>query len=84
MVFCQSCGMPMDKDEHFGTNVDGSKNEEYCTHCFKKGEFNSPNETLAEMIESCVPYYAEAKNVSHDEAKRDLEKFIPTLKRWRQ
>jgi len=31
---CQSCAMPMNKEEDFGTNADGSKNEEYCTHCF--------------------------------------------------
>ncbi|MBU4293030.1 MAG: zinc ribbon domain-containing protein [Actinobacteria bacterium] len=32
--FCQSCSMPMMKPEDFGTNADGSKNEEYCTYCF--------------------------------------------------
>ena len=26
--FCQSCGMPLQKNEEFGTNHDGSKNEE--------------------------------------------------------
>jgi len=38
--FCQSCGMPMDKDsQKGGTNVDGSKNEEYCSYCYQNGEF---------------------------------------------
>ena len=37
--FCQSCGMPMDTPELFGTNADGSKNEDYCTYCFKDGKF---------------------------------------------
>ena len=27
---CQSCGMPLQKSEDFGTNPDGSKNQEYC------------------------------------------------------
>ena len=27
--FCQSCGMPLQKNEELGTNHDGSKNEEY-------------------------------------------------------
>ena len=34
--FCQCCGMPMgDTDELYGTNADGSKNEEYCKYCFE-------------------------------------------------
>lgn len=84
MNFCQSCGMPMDKEELFGLNSDGSKNEDYCTYCFKDGKFNSPNETVEEMIETCVPYYAEAQNVSKEEARKILTDIIPTLKRWRQ
>jgi hypothetical protein len=28
MIFCQSCGMPLSKDEDFGSNVNGAKNEE--------------------------------------------------------
>ena len=28
--FCQSCGMPMEKTEDFGTNNDGGRNEQYC------------------------------------------------------
>jgi len=33
---CQSCGMPMQKNEDFATNTDGSKNEEYCHFCYKE------------------------------------------------
>ena len=33
--FCQSCGMPLQKNEELGTNHDGSKNEEYCCYCYK-------------------------------------------------
>ena len=37
--FCQSCGMPLQKNEELGTNHDGSKNEEY--HCAQfVDEFN--------------------------------------------
>ncbi|MBO6082186.1 MAG: zinc ribbon domain-containing protein, partial [Bacteroidales bacterium] len=38
MKFCQSCGMPLTKDV-FGTNADGSKNEDYCMYCYKDGKF---------------------------------------------
>ena len=37
--FCQSCGMPLQKNEELGTNHDGSKNEEYCCYCYKDGAF---------------------------------------------
>ena len=37
--FCQSCGMPMTADEQFGRNVDGSKNGEYCSYCYRDGAF---------------------------------------------
>ena len=29
---CQSCGMPLEKEDDFGTNANGSKSEEYCFH----------------------------------------------------
>lgn len=35
MKFCQSCGMPLDSNEVLGSNRDNSKNEEFCTFCYK-------------------------------------------------
>ena len=35
---CFACDMPMKKEEEFGTNTDGSKNEQYCCHCLQNGE----------------------------------------------
>lgn len=84
MNFCQSCGMPMETEEVFGRNADGSKNQDYCFHCFKDGKFNSPNETVEEMIETCVPFYAEAQKVSKEEARKALKEILPQLKRWRK
>ena len=37
--FCQSCGMPITSEEQFGRNADGSKNEEYCSYCYRDGAF---------------------------------------------
>jgi len=34
---CHACGMPMHKEEDFGTEKDGSKNCEYCIHCYQDG-----------------------------------------------
>ena len=38
-IYCQSCGMPLVSDTDYGTNQDGSKNNEYCAFCFKDGKF---------------------------------------------
>ena len=37
MMYCQSCGMPMTDNSHFGDNADGSKSKEYCCHCCPNG-----------------------------------------------
>src|SRR5579872_3708085 len=47
---CQSCGMPMQRDEKGGgTNTDGSKNLMYCSHCFEAGKFTLPGISAQEM-----------------------------------
>jgi hypothetical protein len=35
-VICQSCSMPLEKDEDFGTDADRSKSELYCIYCFQE------------------------------------------------
>lgn len=88
MIFCQSCGMPMDTPELFGTNADGSKNEDYCTYCFKDGKFTQ-NVTMDEMIDVCLEHLDEfnkdsEKKVTADEAKTMMKEYFPTLKRWKK
>jgi hypothetical protein len=83
--FCQSCGMPMAeaKDEDFGTNADGSKNEEYCALCYQKGAFTDPDITLEKMIKTSAKGWSdEDPSVSYEEALAVAKKNIPTLKRW--
>ncbi len=47
---CQSCGLPWDKDpEAGGTNTDGSKNDLYCSYCFKDGKFVQADWQLEDM-----------------------------------
>ncbi|MBI3265743.1 MAG: zinc ribbon domain-containing protein [Chlamydiae bacterium] len=47
---CQSCGMPLKRDEKGGgTNTDGSKSQMYCSHCYERGKFTLPNITVDEM-----------------------------------
>lgn len=48
--YCQSCGMPLSKDEKGGgTNIDGTKSSEYCSRCYQNGQFTEPNITLDQM-----------------------------------
>ncbi|MCL2593191.1 MAG: zinc ribbon domain-containing protein [Defluviitaleaceae bacterium] len=81
--FCQSCGMPMgETDEMYGLNADGTKSTDYCSYCFVNGNFNSPNETLEEMIESVIPHVVEATKMSEEDARKMCNEFMPQLKRW--
>jgi hypothetical protein len=49
--FCQSCGMPMDKDPgQGGTNADGSKSTKYCSYCYENGAFKGTIQSADEMI----------------------------------
>ena len=49
---CQSCGMPLKRDEGGGgTNADGSKSATYCSHCYQGGRFAMPDLSLEEMTE---------------------------------
>ncbi|AKB85297.1 zinc ribbon domain-containing protein [Methanococcoides methylutens] len=82
-VFCQSCGMPLEKDEDFGTNADGSKSNEYCNYCFRNGAFTQPDITLEEMIEQCSRAMDEYGIMSLEEAKKLSQQNIPKLKRWK-
>ena len=47
---CQSCGMPLKRDEKGGgTNADGSKSPMYCSKCYANGTFMHPKMTVDEM-----------------------------------
>ena len=35
---CKACDMPIRKDKEFGTNADGSRNEDYCIYCMNMGK----------------------------------------------
>lgn len=34
---CTACKMPMRNEEDFGTEEDGSRNCDYCIHCYQNG-----------------------------------------------
>ena len=68
--FCQSCAMPM-TEELYGTNADGSENDEYCMYCFKDGEFTS-DMTMEDMIDFCSEKMAEV----HPDIDKELSLFL--------
>ena len=85
MKICQSCSMPIMEEDMFGKNADGTKNEDYCAYCYPNGAFNSPDETMEEMIESCIPHCLKAGIYPDEEtARAEMLKMFPALKRWQK
>lgn len=80
--FCQSCSMPMEKQEDFGTDADGSKSEDYCRFCFQRGEFTEPNITMEEMIDRVAAVMTTEVKMPEAQAKEVAKTSIPKLKRW--
>lgn len=58
-TFCQSCAMPLENPEDFGTEKDGGKNADYCRYCYESGAFTG-DVSMEGMIEACVPFTLEA------------------------
>ncbi len=79
---CQSCGMPMQVEDDFGTNADGSINLDYCRFCFKDGNFIIPDLTLEQQIERLVDIGMSALNMPEEKAREMAENTLPDLKRW--
>lgn len=80
--FCQSCGMPLSKDPlSGGTNADGTRTTEYCSHCYEKGAFTQPGIT-AEQMQSLVEAKLRTMHFPGFLAKR-FAKDVPTLRRWK-
>lgn len=79
---CQSCGMIMDVKD-YGRNQDGSENIDYCHYCFPKGTFGK-NETMDEMIESCIPFRINEDCPNAEAARENMMQYFPDLKRWRK
>lgn len=72
--------MPMARDEKGGgTNADGSKSAEYCSHCYQNGTW---------MLDMTVDQMQERvggllkKMGAPDDVLKDARATIPGLKRW--
>jgi hypothetical protein len=83
-VICQSCGMPMQKDEDFGTNAGGAINGEYCHFCFQGGRFTDAGITMEQKIEKLVEIAVSQMQIPKEKARARAEEIIPRLARWRK
>ena len=86
--FCQSCGMPLTRNEDCGTDADGSINFDYCKYCYADGKFLQDC-TMDEMIEHCAQFVDEVnknmpKPMTREEYVQMMQGFFPMLKRWRK
>lgn len=81
--FCQSCSMPLEKADDFGTDVAGFRVNDYCRHCYVSGAFTEPQITMSAMIDRCVAIMAQRRVMSEPDARALLTRVMPTLKRWR-
>jgi hypothetical protein len=80
--FCQSCGMPMEKDpEKGGTNTDGSKTAKYCSYCYQAGSFKDNFNSSDEMIKLVR---GKLKEMGYGPVKRwFFSSHISQLERWK-
>ena len=79
---CQSCGMPLKRDEQKGgTNADGTKSIMYCSHCYQKGQYTQPKLSVDEMKELVR---GKLKQFGFPGFMTGVfTRNIPTLKRWK-
>ena len=79
---CQSCGMPLSRDERGGgTNADGSKSGMFCSHCYEGGRFSLPDITADEMRERVKGKLKEAGFPGFLAGL--FSRKVPKLERWR-
>ncbi len=78
---CQSCGMPMSRDEKGGgTNADGSRSGKYCSHCYAYGQFTVKDIT-AEQMQRLVRQKLREHGIPGP-LGWFLTRGIPKLERW--
>ena len=79
---CQSCGMPLSKDEKGGgTEANGAKSTEYCSHCYVDGRFTMPELTAEQMVARVAGRMKEMGIPGF--IAKGFTKRIPELKRWK-
>ncbi|HEY5524565.1 MAG TPA: zinc ribbon domain-containing protein [Clostridium sp.] len=79
---CQSCGMPLSRDEKGGgAEANGKKSSMYCCHCYDNGKFTLPNIAVDEMKERVINKMIEMKFPKF--MARIFTRNIHKLERWK-
>lgn len=81
---CQSCGLMMKDQQVWGTNLDGTKNKDYCYFCFRNGSFTMPSITMERMIEKVANMISMKKNIAYVQSRQIAASTIPNLARWQR
>ena len=81
--FFQSCSMPMEKPEDFGTASSGHRVNDYCHYCYRNGAFTDPGVSMGRMIDFCAGVMARQGIMPEPDARLLLTQTLPGLKRWR-
>lgn len=81
---CQSCSMPLEKKDDYGTELDGSKSARYCHFCYKSGRFTEPDITMEQMIEKVIGIMMLEQVMPEDQVRHIARIIIPTLERWKK
>lgn len=80
--FCQSCGMPMDKDSQGGATLkDGTKSDVYCSLCMADGVFFYQGDDVKDYQKMVVSNMV--KNGWWRPIAWLATRQIPKLDRWR-
>lgn len=82
--FCQSCAMPLGDDpQMYGSNADGSKNDEFCCYCYEDGKYTHDC-TMEQMIDICVPHMVKGNpDLTQEQAREMMKQYLPMLRRWK-
>lgn len=81
---CESCGMPLARDEDAGTEADGSRSTRYCTYCYRDGRFTEPDLTREQAVERYAPMMAANLGMPVEKAREMVARYLSTLPRWRE
>ena len=80
--FCQSCGMPLEKPDDFGTDQAGYRVNDFCHYCFANGAFTDPKISMEAMLETCVSAMTRMGAMPEGQARIMMTDVLPRLKRW--
>jgi hypothetical protein len=83
-TICQSCGMPLEGPDDYGTAANGAKITDYCRYCFQNGAFTEPDITLRDMIAKCAGIITQQGIMTEPKAQAFMGEIIPKLKRWQR